>query len=529
MLATALFIAACSNQSDNAAPTKTAASPTASNATTAPAAPSAPTTTTTVVTDATQGSADQNSEFFDASLVHTMEITFDQGDYDAMIKAFQDNNDKTWMEANVTIDGVDYRQVGMRLKGNSSLFGVGGGVGGFEPGAPNGPTGGFAPIPEECLAMFDELPGGPGGGPVGQGGGPGGPGGDATADKPESLPWLIRLDKYIPDQAHQGLTDFVVRSSTNAGPLNEAVALDLLGTAGLATERAVAVRFSANGGELKLRLVIELPNDQWADDAFAKGGKLYKADSTGDYSYRGTDPADYATAWEQDGGSKDLTPLIDFLDFVNNSTDEDFAAQLPQRLDVQAFARYLAFEDLINNFDDIAGPGNNSYLYFDTATNLFTVVAWDHNLAFTSGFGPGGGNPGGGPPGGEPGLPFDPANLPQGCVLPGPPANGEPTAADAGNPFNRTNPLVNRFESNDQFAAMYDQAKATLTKDLFSSGAAQQSLETWTQVMTNAGLVKQTELTQLAEEIRSRVSGSLNYWPTPTTTSQFFRRINHTM
>ena len=38
--------------------------------------------------------------------------------------------------------------------------------------------------------------------------------------------------------------------------------------------------------------------------------------------------------------------------------------------------------DLLDNFDDIDGPGNNSYLWYDAASGQFTVVPWDMNLAF---------------------------------------------------------------------------------------------------------------------------------------------------
>ncbi|MFF5227881.1 CotH kinase family protein [Dactylosporangium sp. NPDC000521] len=34
------------------------------------------------------------------------------------------------------------------------------------------------------------------------------------------------------------------------------------------------------------------------------------------------------------------------------------------------------------DFDDMAGPGRNYYLWLDTATGRFRVVAWDHNLTF---------------------------------------------------------------------------------------------------------------------------------------------------
>ncbi|MEZ5261948.1 MAG: CotH kinase family protein [Acidimicrobiales bacterium] len=101
-------------------------------------------------------------------------------------------------------------------------------------------------------------------------------------------------------------------------------------------------------------------DEDWEEASFAADGLLYKAESEGDYTYRGDDPAAYEDVFDQETGEEDLTPLIEFLDFVNNSDDATFAAELDRYLDVEAFATYLAFEELIDNFDDIDGPGNNS-------------------------------------------------------------------------------------------------------------------------------------------------------------------------
>ena len=108
-------------------------------------------------------------------------------------------------------------------------------------------------------------------------------------------------------------------------------------------------------------------------------------------------------------------------------------------------------QDLIDNFDDINGPGNNSYLYYDSETGVFTVVAWDHNLAFgirnNDGFGPGGGPAGG--PGGTP-VRGSGGGQPPGAGLQ-PPA-GEPADAQlpdvglpAGGPGEQANVLVDKL------------------------------------------------------------------------------------
>ncbi|MGB0114577.1 MAG: CotH kinase family protein, partial [Ilumatobacteraceae bacterium] len=266
----------------------------------------------------------------DSSSVHELSISFDDDAYDAMLAVYQETGEKDWIDATVTIDGTTYDEVGIRLKGNSSLRGV------------------------------------------------------TESSTPESLPWLIRLDKFVDDQSHEGLTDLVVRSNTTETALNEAVALELLELAGLASQDAIATSFSVNGSASVLRLVIENPDDEWMAEEFDDTGALYKAESTGDYTYRGDDPDSYDEVFDQEAGddNADLTELIEFLDFVNNTDDDTFESELGDHLDIEAFATYLAMQDLIDNFDDIDGPGNNSYLYLDTETDRFTVVAWDHNLAF---------------------------------------------------------------------------------------------------------------------------------------------------
>ncbi len=210
-------------------------------------------------------------------MVHDIQIEFDQDAYDEMIATYETTGEKDWIEATITIDGTTIENVGLRLKGNSSLFGLT----------------------------------------------------SETAENPEDLPWLIRFDKYVDDQTYQGYADLVIRSNSTETAMNEAVALELLGLAGLATEEAIATSFTVNGGETELRLAVEHPDEIWEDVNFdSDESALYKADSEGDYSYRGDDADAYEDVFDQKAGDDDLEPLIDFLDFINNSDDATFAAEL---------------------------------------------------------------------------------------------------------------------------------------------------------------------------------------------------------
>ncbi|BAN00870.1 CotH kinase family protein [Ilumatobacter coccineus] len=460
-----LVFTGCATGSQAASPDSTAADTDSSSAVTS-------------ATDDAQSSSDVAAgelDLFDSTVVHTISVDFDQADYDAMIDTFTSTGDKEWISATVTLDGEVYENVGLRLKGNSSLFGLT----------------------------------------------------SATSGNPEDLPWLIRLNEFVDGADHQDYEEIVIRSNSTETAMNEAVAQQLLALTGLAAQQPIATAFTVNGGETELRLAVEHPDEEWYEDNFAdEDGLLYKADSEGDYSYRGDDPEAYEDVFDQKAGDDDLEPLIDFLDFINNVDDATFEAELNDHLDVESFATYLAFQDLIGNSDDIDGRGNNSYLQYDTTADRFTVVSWDLNLAFaTANVGGGGGDFGAGGVGGRGGFPGVPdgTDVPDfGEDVPDLGADGRPTGpppgapADAsvdrpgldesgldgtvvdvdvagggrpgdvggvGGPGGQANVLVDRFMAVDDFAALYTAATDELREDLFASGTVDEVIANWADLL----------------------------------------------
>ena len=213
----------------------------------------------------------------------------------------------------MTLDGTTYERAGLRLKGNSTLRRT-----------------------------------------------------DTTAGA-EQYPWLVPLDKVVDGQNHEGVTEVVIRVDAGGG-LNEVVALDLLSAAGLASEAHSSRRGAGRS----------MPRPcGWCSSPPVTPGPRRRCPATasstrrrrpGTTPHRGTDPVSYEEVFDQESGADDdLTPLIEFLRFVNESTDADFASGLGERLDVPSFATYLALEDLMDKFDAIDGPGNNSYLWWDAA------------------------------------------------------------------------------------------------------------------------------------------------------------------
>ena len=374
--------------------------------------------------------------YLDPDSLHSVEITVDQNAYQEMITAYTSNQTKNWIEATVTVDGVAHEKAGLKLKGNSSLQGI------------------------------------------------------SADSEPQKLPWLVRFDKFVDGANHEGMTRMVIRAGATTSALNEAVALDLLATTGLASEKAAHISLSVNGSDPVLRLTCQDLDESWVAQNFDVAGLLYKAESTGDYTYRGTDESAYKDVFDQETGKANLTPLIEFLQFINESSDADFQSGLAQRVDVDKMVTYLAFEDVIDNFDDITGPGNNSFLWWAEQANQMTVVAWDHNCAF--GLKPGAGvgqrwhGDGGQPPGGG-GQPSGDGSAPSNGQAPTgqPPGGAGGQQPGGGGSQTKANALVDRFNSLMDGETKVSAERDRLKQELYTSGVAQTILDARAKVLTD--------------------------------------------
>ena len=368
--------------------------------------------------------------YLDPDSLHSVEITVDQNAYQEMITAYTSNQTKNWIEATVTVDGVAHEKAGLKLKGNSSLQGI------------------------------------------------------SADSEPQKLPWLVRFDKFVDGANHDGMTRMVIRASSSTSALNEAVTLDLLAKTGLASEKAAHISLSVNGSDPVLRLTCQDLDESWVEQNFDVAGLLYKAESTGDYTYRGTDESAYKDVFDQETGKANLTPLIEFLQFINESSDADFQSGLAQRVDVDKMVTYLAFEDVIDNFDDITGPGNNSFLWWAEQANQMTVVAWDHNCAF--GLKPGAGQQGQGggqpPGGGGQGQPPSGGQQPGGGQPPGGAGGQQP---GGGGSQTKANALVDRFNSLMDGETKVSAERDRLKQELYTSGVAQTILDARAKVLTD--------------------------------------------
>lgn len=444
---------------------------------------------TVIASDITENVAG-SVDFFDTGSSHDVSIEYSQSDYDDMIAAYRDEGEKEWITADITIDGTLVTDVGVRLKGNSTLMGLrgtggglGGGPGGGQPGTSEGRE------PPAGMAMPEG--GGAGGGMVA-----------LSADDPASLPLLISFDKYVSGRAYQGMTQLSVRPGSPV--LNEAVALSLTAESGQPTQRYAYTRYSVNGSPAQTRLVLEHPDEGYANSLFDSDGVLYKADANSSFTYQGDDQTTYTDQFVQVNaeGSQDLQPIITFLKWLDGASDEQFDAELADRVDVDSFARYVATQNLLVNSDDMAGPGKNYYLWYDLGTKKISVVSWDLNLALSgnSDAGPhdsigmgGGGRSGGGA-------------TPEGALGGGMPGGGMPGGEMPGGGMpGGGNALKERFLASAAFTGVYDDAYRDLYSQLFGSGRAVEILDEIAQTVPVSDGLSAEKLASDALTLRARL------------------------
>jgi len=134
--------------------------------------------------------------------------------------------------------------------------------------------------------------------------------------------------------------------------------------------------------------------DRWVDD---NNGNLFKAgDNFGggpggggiaaDLAYYGADQNSYSARYElkTNETANDWSDLLELLDLLNNSTDEDLMTQYPARWGWEPMLRSLAMDNMFSNLDSYINSARNYYIYHDSTTFKWNWIKWDANEAFGS-------------------------------------------------------------------------------------------------------------------------------------------------
>ena len=405
-----------------------------------------------------EASADYTNSvaLFDESVVHSIQILISDEDYQQMISTYQQTGVKDYFQADVIIDGVRVDDVGLRLKGNASLRAALGGMEGFG-------TAGRSQFNPENMPGFGqdgarpeyEMPETPAGGIFERGGG--------GLGQNTQIPLLIKFDEIVSGQTYQGYSRLAIRSSGisyDASMLQEPITNYVFRLAGLPAARTAYTGLQLNGKPEQLFIISEVIDETYLEGYFPNpDGVLYKAELNATMSYQGEDPSAYASSFTQETrkNEADFAPLIAFLRFLSESDEAAFASQLPDYLDVESLAAYLAVNNLLVNSDSMAGMDNNFYFYYDDISGRMTVLMWDGNESL--------GKLGGG------------ANYD--LYFQGGSGLGGRMGRDS-------NQLITRFLANPTFKALYEAKLEQVYQQAFLSGAIERQIQAYTSIIRQA-------------------------------------------
>jgi spore coat protein H len=245
-----------------------------------------------------------------------------------------------WVHADVIVDGTEFKDVGLRYKGNLSFTS----------------SSAAAPLFANFKLKFDVH----------------GTKGTWDGEKTFNL--------------HAGVID--------SSRMRDAIAFAIFRAAGVPAPRTTFTQlFFTVPGTYQETLagmftVIEDVNSRFLERVFPPGkGLLMKPEGLrGGIQTQGDSWSSYITKYRPD---RDATPheqqrVMEFAALVSQSDVALFRAKIGTYLDVEEFLRYVAVNAFIANTDSYLNGGHNFYLYLDPADDKFRFIPWDEDLSMGS-------------------------------------------------------------------------------------------------------------------------------------------------
>ncbi|MDP2307917.1 MAG: CotH kinase family protein [Pseudomonadota bacterium] len=273
-----------------------------------------------------QDTSDLAGWLFGLHMIHQVEITLPDTSEAALAAT-----PYVWAPADISIDGEELAQVGVRLRGK--------------------------------IGSFRTL-----------------------AGKPK---FKISFGEYVEDQRFYGLEELSLNNSVvDCSAMKEVMGYYVYGLAGVPTLRASYAQVSVNGAPYGLYVLVETPSDKWLDRNFEDpSGNLYDGKYVwyGGYSYTLLDFAagvDDSFQLEEgtDVGNADIAAVSAAL--TESAGRPFFYGAMGSVLDWDAYHRMTAVDQFIGHNDGYSMNTNNFRVYFDPTDGKAELLPWDLDYTF---------------------------------------------------------------------------------------------------------------------------------------------------
>ncbi len=174
--------------------------------------------------------------------------------------------------------------------------------------------------------------------------------------------------------------------------IRERVAAELFRGFGLVVSNTATAAVTVDTGDgpryYGVYTLVEEVDDTVIETRFTPDGNLYKPDGRAASFAAGTfNEAEMVKKNNEDlADYSDVRAVYDALHALSRTTDPvAWRSGLEAVFDVPVFLKWLAANTVMQNWDSYGISTHNFYLYHNPTTGLITWIPWDHNEAFTDG------------------------------------------------------------------------------------------------------------------------------------------------
>ncbi len=208
-------------------------------------------------------------------------------------------------------------------------------------------------------------------------------------------PFKVDLNEFVTGQNFEGIKKFSLHNGAcDPGMMRDFVGYNVLRTAGVRAPRVSFCRLYLNDEYWGLYGIIEQIDKTFTDANFDNDGTLIKNIGWTELDWVGDSIEIYQKDFQlkTNEDTYDWGSFLNFMDVVNNSSDDEFPAAIQKVFDVDLYLHVLAADIMTNNWDSYIDNERNFYLYDEPSGKQFHWIPWDYNLSMGGDF-PTGGNP----------------------------------------------------------------------------------------------------------------------------------------
>lgn len=281
------------------------------------------------------------TSLFQEDTILTLDIQMEEEQWADML---ENAMSETWYPCNITVNGVTYKNVGIRPKGNTSLSQV------------------------------------------------------ASDDTTDRYSFKVKFDYYIKGQTCDGLDCLILNNLiSDATYMKEYFSYDMFQFMGVPSSLFSFASISLNEEAWGLYLALEAPEVSFLKRNYgADYGQLYKPESSrlegienkrtdsglsesnnSNLSYLGNDASAYSYIFDNAILSPSESDKVAVIKALKNISE----GNLENSLDIDTLLRYMAVNVFLVNLDSYFGSMLHNYLLYEE-NGCLSMLPWDYNLAF---------------------------------------------------------------------------------------------------------------------------------------------------